>query len=873
MAEVTVSELAKVVGASEDRLLSQMKEAGLKHKKATDKVSDEEKQVLLAYLKTLHGGQSGQPRKITLKRKKVETLKTSGAGGRKTVNVEVRKKRTYVQRSAEEIAAQAKAEEEVKASQQRPGGVTSTAIDDAESKRLAAHESRRKAQEEEKARVEEDSRQRREEEQKRREQAEARKKDKEAAAAEAVTVPEVEAVATVEKGGKESRRLMDDDLEDGKPKKKRAGGKVKPHNPVADSEDKDWRKHSHRPQDFELHEDEEEEEKKQSLIDAQKIVKPVKNTHTFKKPTEKIIHDVKLPASITVGDLAQKMAVKSGEVIKTLMKMGEMATINQALDQDTASLLVSEFGHNPVLVSEDAVEEELKEMMSAEAGDTAPRAPVVTVMGHVDHGKTSLLDYIREAKVASGEAGGITQHIGAYRVETDHGKITFLDTPGHAAFTAMRARGAHSTDVVILVVAADDGVMPQTKEAVEHSRAAGVPIVVAVNKIDKEGADPERVKNELSAIEVIPEDWGGEVPFIPVSAHTGEGIEDLLEAISLIAEMAELQAPTTGPATGVIIESRVEKGRGVVCTALVQTGLLQKGDILLAGNTYGRVRAMTGDSGGAVAEAGPSVPVEILGLDEAPEAGDDFMVVKDDRTAREISDARHAKHTEEKQARKRTQNLESMFSSMTDEIEQKILTIVIKADVRGSTEAIIGALEDLGNEEVRVNVISSGVGGISESDVNLALTTGAIILGFNVRADSGARKLAEKESIEIRYYSIIYQLIDEVKQALSGMLDPEQREEIVGIAEVRDVFRSPKFGQIAGCMVVEGTVFRNKPIRVLRDNIVIFEGQLESLRRFKDDANEVRNGTECGIGVKDYNDVQAGDQIEVFDVKQVERSL
>lgn len=871
MAEVTVSELAKVVGASEDRLLSQMKEAGLKHKKASDKVSDEEKQTLLAYLKTLHGGQSGQPKKITLKRKKVETLKTSGTGGRKTVNVEVRKKRTYVQRSQEEIEAQAKAEEEVKQSQLRPGGVTSTAIDDAESKRLAAHESRRKAEEEEKARIEEEGRLRREEEQKRREQAEARKKEKEAATAE--PVPAVE-TAVPEKGGKDSRRgPVDDDLEDGKPHKKRAGGKAKPHNPVADSEDKDWRKHSHRPQDFELHEDDEEEQKKQRLIDAQKIVKPVKNTHTFKKPTEKIVHDVELGESITVGDLAQKMAIKSGELIKALMKMGEMATINQALDQDTASLLVSEFGHNPVLVTEDSVEDELKEALSAAAGDEAPRAPVVTVMGHVDHGKTSLLDYIREAKVASGEAGGITQHIGAYSVGTDHGEITFLDTPGHAAFTAMRARGAHSTDVVILVVAADDGVMPQTKEAVEHSRAAGVPIVVAVNKIDKEGADPEKVKNELAAIEVLPEDWGGDVPFVHVSAHTGEGIEDLLEAISLIAEMAELQAPTTGPATGVIVESRVEKGRGVVCTALVQGGLLKKGDILLAGNTYGRVRAMTNDTGGSVDEAGPSVPVEILGLDSAPNAGDDFMVVKDDRTAREISDTRQAKHTEELQARKRTQNLENMFSSMTDEVEKKILTVVLKADVRGSAEAIIGALEDMGNDEVGIDVVSSGVGGISESDVNLALTTGAIILGFNVRADSGARKLAEKESIEIRYYSIIYQLIDEVKQALSGMLDPEQREEIVGIAEVRDVFRSPKFGQIAGCMVTEGAVFRNKPIRVLRDNVVIFEGQLESLRRFKDDANEVRNGTECGIGVKDYNDVQPGDQIEVFDIKQVERSL
>jgi translation initiation factor IF-2 len=878
MAEVIVSELAKVVGASEERLLAQMKEAGLKHKKASEKVSDDEKQTLLAYLKSLHGGgsEAGQPRKITLKRKKVETIKTSGVGGRKTVNVEVRKKRTYVQRSQEEIDTQAKAEEEVKQSQMRPGGVTSTAIDDAESKRLAAHESRRKAVEDEKVRIEDDARFRREEEQKRRETAEARKKDKDALGVPKVAAQIEQVISAPEKGGKDIRHgATDEDLEDGKSKKKRAGGKAKPHNPVADSEDKDWRKHSHRPQDFELHEDDndEEQERKKLLIDAQKTVKPVKNTHTFKKPTAKIVHEVELSGSITVGDLAQKMAVKSGAVIKSLMKMGEMATINQALDQDTATLVVEEFGHTVVVVSENAVEEELRKEMGALGGVAEPRAPVVTVMGHVDHGKTSLLDYIREAKVASGEAGGITQHIGAYSVSTDHGSITFLDTPGHAAFTAMRARGAQSTDVVILVVAADDGVMPQTKEAVEHSRAAGVPIVVAVNKMDKEGADPERVKNELSAVEVIPEDWGGEVPFIPVSAHTGEGIEALLEAVSLIAELAELTAPITGPAQGVIVESRVEKGRGVVCTALVQQGSLQRGDILLAGNTYGRVRAMTGDDGTTVDQAGPSVPVEVLGLDEAPQAGDDFMVVKDDRTAREISDARHAKHTEQKQARKRTQNLESMFSSMTDEIEQKILTIVLKADVRGSAEAIIGALEDLGNEEVGVNVISSGVGGISESDINLALTTGAIVLGFNVRADSGARSLAEKENIEIRYYSIIYQLIDEVKQALSGMLDPEQREEIVGIAEVRDVFRSPKFGQIAGCMVTEGSVFRNKPIRVLRDNVVIYEGQLESLRRFKEDAGEVRNGMECGIGVKDYNDVQSGDQIEVFEIKQVERSL
>ncbi|MBT3412218.1 MAG: translation initiation factor IF-2, partial [Halieaceae bacterium] len=493
-------------------------------------------------------------------------------------------------------------------------------------------------------------------------------------------------------------------------------------------------------------------------------------------------------------------------------------------------------------------------------------------MGHVDHGKTSLLDYIRKSHVASGEAGGITQHIGAYHVDTDHGMISFLDTPGHAAFTAMRARGAKSTDIVILVVAADDGVMPQTEEAVMHARAAGVPLIVAINKMDKEGADPERVKNELSAKEVIPEDWGGDTQFIPVSAQTGDGVNELLEAVLLQSELLELQAPKDVPAQGIVIESRLDKGRGSVASLLIQSGTLRKGDIVLAGLQYGRVRAMLDENGEPIDEAGPSIPVEILGLDGTPDAGDQFAAVESEKRAREIADFRQEKTRDNKLARQQAAKLDNMFESMTAG-ERKTLNVVVKADVRGSLEAIQTALLDLGNEEVQVNIVTGGVGGIAETDVTLAMTSGAVMFGFNVRADNAARRLIEGEGVDLRYYNVIYDLIDDVKSALSGMLAPELREEIVGIAEVRDVFSSPKFGQIAGCMVIEGTVYRSKPIRVLRDNVVIYQGELESLRRFKDDAADVRNGTECGIGVKNYTDVKAGDLIEVFEVKEIARSL
>ena len=553
--------------------------------------------------------------------------------------------------------------------------------------------------------------------------------------------------------------------------------------------------------------------------------------------------------------------------------MGTMASINEVIDQDTAILMVEELGHNPVPISEEEVEQNLIEALQATIEETLePRAPVVTVMGHVDHGKTSLLDYIRESRVASGEAGGITQHIGAYHVDTPKGMVTFLDTPGHAAFTAMRARGAQSTDVVILVVAADDGVMPQTEEAIQHARAAGVPIVVAINKIDKEGADADRVTNELSAKGVIPEEWGGDTQFVKVSAHTGEGIDALLEAVLLQAELLELQAPKNVAGKGVIVESRLEKGRGVIATALVQAGTLRKGDLVLAGESVGKIRAMNDEAGRSISAAGPSIPVEILGLDKPPAAGEEFLVVEDERKARDLAERRQNKARQEKVARQQTAKLENMFATFEGE-EKSLLSVLIKADVRGSLEAILSTLSDIGNDEVEVNVIASGVGGINESDINLAVAAGAAVIGFNVRADGAARRLAEDEGLDLRYYSIIYNLLDDVKQALGGLLTPEKREEIVGIAEVRDVFRSPKFGAVAGCMVIEGTVHRSKPIRVLRDSVVIYEGELESLRRFKDDVNEVRNGMECGIGVKDYNDIKPGDQIEVFDIKEVAREL
>ncbi|MBT4164599.1 MAG: translation initiation factor IF-2 [Porticoccaceae bacterium] len=864
MAEVTVTELAKIVGASVDRLLMQMKEAGLNHSSADANVSDEEKQTLLAYLKGLHGENTGEPKKITLRRKTVSTLRSAN---RKTVNIEVRKKRTYIKRSDEELQAQADIELEIKAREEaeaaaralveEPPVKRGSGTDDIEEQRLSAIASRRKvenealvaAEQEAKGKLEEDAR-------KAAEAASALESDEAKKAGKTtkhISMPASEPIQ--DKARRHGKPIDDDEDKLGKKAKKPLGksGKKKGRLQLDDVGD---------------------DKKKRSRLRTTTAVLKIDNKHTFKRPVDKKILDVAVPEELTVSDLALKMSVKARLVIKELMKLGVMADMEQMIDQETAFLVVEELGHHPVAAVEDTVEDELTKQFNVVESQTngEPRAPIVTVMGHVDHGKTSLLDCIKKTHVASSEAGGITQHIGAYHVNTPKGMVTFLDTPGHAAFTAMRARGAQATDVVILVVAADDGVMPQTEEAIQHARAAGVPLVVAINKMDKEGADSERVTSELGAKDVIPEEWGGDTQFIKVSAETGDGIEELLEAVLLQAELLELTAPVDVPARGVIVEARVDKGKGVVATALVQQGTLRKGDFILAGESVGKIRAMTDEMKKPIRDAGPSIPVEILGLDEAPNAGDEFFVVEDERKAKEIADLRVTKSRHDRMSRQQAAKLENMFTDMGADQASK-LNLIVKTDVRGSLEAINSALNDFTTDEVAVDIVASGVGGITESDINLAITTGAIVLGFNVRAGGTARGLAEKEEVEVRYYSIIYNLLDEVKLALSGMLAPETREEIVGIAEVRDVFRSPKFGAIAGCMVIEGTVFRSKPIRVLRDDVVIYQGELESLRRFKDEATEVRNGMECGVGVKDYNDVKVGDIIEVYDVTQVKRSL
>lgn len=603
--------------------------------------------------------------------------------------------------------------------------------------------------------------------------------------------------------------------------------------------------------------------------------KPVKESlqqHGFTKPTAPIVREVSLPETISVGDLAQKMSVKAAEVIKNMMTLGSMVTINQMIDQETAAIVVEEMGHVPKLLKENALEDELKQSGQQPSGEQVTRPPVVTIMGHVDHGKTSLLDHIRATKVAAGEAGGITQHIGAYHVDIPTGTVCFLDTPGHAAFTAMRARGAKVTDIVVLVVAADDGVMPQTIEAIQHAKAARVPMVVAVNKIDKPQADVERIKQELAAKEVVPEEWGGETMFVNVSAKTGQGIDALLDSILVQAEILELTTIADGPASGVIIESRLDKGRGAVATLLVQSGTLHKGDILLAGQEFGRVRALLDETGKAVESAGPSIPVEVLGLSGTPSAGDETIVVPDERKAREIALFRQGKFREIKLARQQATKLENMFSQMQAG-QANTLNIVLKADVNGSEEALVGALTQLSNQEVKVNIVASGVGGITESDVNLTVASNAILIGFNVRAETSARRMIQEEHVDLHYYGVIYEAIEEVKKAINGMLTPEIKEEIIGLAEVREVFRSPKLGAIAGCFVMDGLVKRHNPIRVLREHVVIYEGELESLRRYKEDINEVKAGFECGIGVKNYNDVRIGDQIEVYEKITIARTL
>ncbi|WP_236233181.1 translation initiation factor IF-2 [Pseudomonas tohonis] len=840
MTQVTVKELAQVVDTPVERLLLQMREAGLPHTSAEQVVTDNEKQALLAHLKGSHGERLEEPRKITLQRKTTTTLRVAGS---KTISVEVRKKKTYVKRSPDEIEAEKQRE--------------------LEEQRAVEEAARLKAEEEAKRRAEEDARR----------QADARALEA-ARGGDAAPVAAVAAEATAPAAAPAPAAAAGAD--DRKKEEPRRPEKAR------DEDERRDRKHTqHRPSVKEKEkvpaprvaprstEEESDGYRRGGRGGKSKLKK--RNQHGFQSPTGPIVRDVNIGETITVAELAAQMTVKGAEVVKFMFKMGTPVTINQVLDQETAQLIAEEFGHKVKLVSENALEEQLAESLKFE-GEAIHRAPVVTVMGHVDHGKTSLLDYIRRAKVAAGEAGGITQHIGAYHVETDRGMVTFLDTPGHAAFTAMRARGAKATDIVILVVAADDGVMPQTEEAVQHAKAAGVPIVVAVNKIDKPEADLDRIKNDLAGRDVIPEEWGGDTQFVPVSAKVGTGVDELLEAVLLQAEVLELKATPSAPGRGVVVESRLDKGRGPVATVLVQDGTLRQGDMVLCGVNFGRVRAMLDENGKPIKEAGPSIPVEILGLDGTPDAGDELTVISDEKKAREVALFRQGKFREVKLARAHAGKLENIFENMGQD-EKKTLNIVLKSDVRGSLEALQGALSDLGNDEVQVRVVGGGVGGITESDANLALASNAVLFGFNVRADAGARKIVEQEGLDLRYYNIIYDIIEDVKKALSGMLGSDVRENILGIAEVRDVFRSPKFGAIAGCMVVEGMVHRNRPIRVLRDDVVIFEGELESLRRFKDDVSEVRAGMECGIGVKSYNDVKVGDKIEVFEKVQVARSL
>lgn len=853
MPEVTINQFADTVGISVDRLLEQLQQAGFEDKSADDMISDAEKTELLTYLRRKHGkDSSSEPKKITLKRKTLSEIKvpvaSSGAGRSKarskTVSVEFRKKRTYVKRSAieERQAAEAEARAKKEAEEQAKAAVEAEAearAKEAEQQALAETE------------------------------AEAVKADKAESEVQVADTAGSETgeeqagiAAREEKVSPEKEETVKQQEDARKPLK----GKNKPVSGRKRDEDKQS-KHGWQ----ELHVATDKSGRRKKRQKSRPVVKPATSQHGFEKPTAPIVREVLIPETITVGDLAQRMSVKANEVIKLLMGLGSMVTINQMLDQETATVVVEEFGHKARLQKENALEEEVMQAAQQE-GTAVLRAPVVTIMGHVDHGKTSLLDYIRRTRVAAGEAGGITQHIGAYSVETEKNRITFLDTPGHAAFTAMRARGAKVTDIVVVVVAADDGVMPQTEEAIQHAKAAKVPIIIAVNKIDKPDADPDKVKTELSKFEIIPEDWGGDTMFVHVSAKTGEGIDDLLESIQLQAEILELTAVETGPATGTVIESRLDKGRGPVATVLVQNGCLNKGDVVLSGYEFGRVRAMLDETGKEVTSAGPSTPVEILGLSGTPNAGDEVIVVADEKKAREIALFRQGKYREVKLAQQQAAKLENVLSQM-GEGETVTLNILVKADVQGSAEAIVEALSRLSNEEVNVNIVSHGVGGITESDINLAMASKAVVIGFNVRADAAARKLVDEEGIDLRYYSVIYDLVDDIKLAIGGMLSPEIRENIIGNAEVREVFRSPKFGDIAGCIVTSGVVKRNNPIRVLRDNVVIFEGELESLRRFKDDVNEVKSGTECGIGVKNYNNIQPGDQIEVFERVEVARSV
>ncbi|ALP41265.1 translation initiation factor IF-2 [Aeromonas schubertii] len=897
MAEVSVKQLATDIDTPVDRLLQQFAAAGIDKSKADDMVSESEKQALLTHLKKQHGEEaSAAPARMTLQRKTKSTLSVQGTGGKsKEVQVEVRKSRTYVRRSALEEEQRQEAEEKARleAEEKARREAEEKARNEAEEKaRRVAEQARLEA--EEKARIEAEKKARQAQQQPAnaadsKAQQEAEKMAKREAEElkrqqEATALQKAEELAA--KKAEEARLMAEENSARwAEEEAKRATESGDYHvttsmHARAAEDEQDSKEESRRrgataakgPKKTGRRDDDRDDRNPRARKGKRgKMATPNAMKHGFNKPAAAVNRDVIIGETITVAELANKMAVKGVEVIKVMMKMGAMATINQVIDQETAQLVAEEMGHKVVLRRENELEEAVLSDRD-ETSEAKPRAPVVTIMGHVDHGKTSLLDYIRKAKVAAGEAGGITQHIGAYHVKTESGMITFLDTPGHAAFTSMRARGAKATDIVVLVVAADDGVMPQTIEAIQHAKAAGVPLVVAVNKIDKPEADPDRVKTELARYDVMSEDWGGDCQFVHVSAKSGQGIDDLLEAILIQSEVLELKAVVDGMANGVVIESFLDKGRGPVATVLVQEGTLRQGDIVLCGLEYGRVRAMRDELGKEIKEAGPSLPVEILGLSGVPSAGDEATVVRDEKKAREVALYRQGKFREVKLARQQKAKLENMFANMT-EGEVSEVNVVLKADVQGSVEAICDALVKLSTDEVKVKIVGSGVGGITETDATLAAASSAILVGFNVRADASARKVIEAESLDLRYYSVIYDLIDEVKQAMSGMLAPEYKQEIIGLAEVRDVFKSPKFGAVAGCMVTEGVVKRSNRIRVLRDNVVIYEGELESLRRFKDDVNEVKNGYECGIAVKNYNDVRVGDQIEVYETVEIKRSL
>ena len=892
MSTITIKAFAEQIGIDSERVVKQLNDAGVSGKSVDDSLSDEEKRKLLEFLRggtpaaAKKAAAPASPRgKIMLKKKtNSEIQQTSKTGVARTVQVQTKRRRTFVKR---EVLEQQEAERQEVEKQRQ----IDEAAERAEQERIAAEQAAQEQQriEEEQAKAEQEA----------------------IAAQEAAAAAEAAASAAEEPAAAETSEAAEADIaekapvaeepkatpevtEPAKPRRevimpsvirkssdrKRVSPIIRqaeplPEKPAAPAPSADKSKGKRKPFTGreELHVAKGRKKRKEKRRPSN-ITSSVADQHGFAKPVTPVVRDVAIGETISVGDLAAQMSVKSAEVVKVLFTMGTMVTINQTLDQDTAMLVVEEMGHNAVEAKQDDPEAFLAATQEVEVDESSfePRCPVVTVMGHVDHGKTSLLDHIRKAKVTDGEAGGITQHIGAYQVATNNGEVTFLDTPGHEAFSAMRARGAQATDLIILVVAADDGVKPQTIEAIKHAKNADVPVVVAINKMDKESADPDRVKQELANEEVIPEDWGGDVMMIPVSAHSGSGIDDLLDSVSMQSELLELKARPAGSATGTVVEARLDKGRGAVCTVLVQHGTLNYGDIVLVGRETGRIRAMVNDSGEAIKSAGPSTPVEIQGLSGVPAAGDEMIVVADERKAREAAEFRQTKERETRLARQQAAKLENMFSEMS-EGEVKNVNVLIKGDVQGSIEALTESLVKLSTDEVKVSVVHGMVGAINESDINLAMASSAVVIGFNVRADAQARKLAEQEDVQIRYYSIIYEVIDDVKAAMEGLLDPEIREDVMGHVEVREVFKAPKIGTIAGCYVTEGVVKRNAHVRIVRDGVVIFEGNIDSLRRFKDDVSEVKMGTECGIGVVNYSDIKVGDQLEIFDKVEVKVTL